>query len=173
MEGHAAQSMFFTERVIVLSAAIAAGDATSGTGSAKRVSTLSWKTARRQAVMAIAPGATVSAGAIASAAVTAAVAEAGSAAAEQAAETARKTFQEGGAGESLPTFTVTGGQVAIVDALVGLGFAKSKGEARRLIAGGGARVNGEKVSDDSFAIWVQGHVRVSAGKKQHGLIVAG
>src|SRR3984893_18109570 len=28
MEGHAAQSMFFTERVIVLSAAIAAGDAT-------------------------------------------------------------------------------------------------------------------------------------------------
>src|SRR5262245_20714353 len=28
MEGHAAQSMFFTERAIVLSAAIAAGDAT-------------------------------------------------------------------------------------------------------------------------------------------------
>jgi tyrosyl-tRNA synthetase len=97
----------------------------------------------------------------------------GRGAAEQAAETARKTFEEGGAGESLPTFAVTGGQIGIVDALVGLGFAKSKGEARRLIAGGGARVNGEKVSDESHAISVHGDVRVSAGKKQHGLIVAG
>jgi tyrosyl-tRNA synthetase len=97
----------------------------------------------------------------------------GPAAAEQAAETARKTFDEGGAGESLPTFTVTGGQVGIVDALVGLGFAKSKGEARRLIAGGGARVGGEKVSDESYAIPVTRAVRVSAGKKHHGLLVAG
>ena len=94
-------------------------------------------------------------------------------AAEQAAETARKTFEEGSAGESLPTFPVTGGQVGIVDALIGLGFAKSKGEARRLITGGGARVNGEKVSDESFAIAVRGEVRVSAGKKHHGLVVAG
>ena len=97
----------------------------------------------------------------------------GAAAAEQAAETARLTFEEGGAGDALPTFAVTGGQVGIVDALVGLGFAKSKGEARRLIAGGGARVNGEKVSDETYAIAIRGEVRVSAGKKQHGLVIAG
>ncbi|WP_374944781.1 tyrosine--tRNA ligase [Sphingomonas sp.] len=97
----------------------------------------------------------------------------GAAAAEQAADTARRTFEDGGAGESLPRFKVTGGQVGIVDALIGLGFAQSKGEARRLIAGGGARVDGEKVSDESYAIAVRGDVRVSSGKKLHGLVIAG
>ncbi len=67
-------------------------------------------------------------------------------AAEAAAETARRTFEEGSAGESLPSFAVTGGGIGIVDALIGLGLCASKGEARRLVQGGGARVDGEKVS---------------------------
>ena len=94
-------------------------------------------------------------------------------AAEQAAETARKTFEEGGSGDALPTFAVTGGQVGIVDALVGLGFAASKGEARRLIAGGGARVNGEKVSDESYAISVAARSACPRAEKHHGLVIAG
>jgi tyrosyl-tRNA synthetase len=97
----------------------------------------------------------------------------GMAAAEQAAETARRTFEEGGSGDALPTFAVSGPTIGIVDALIGLGFAKSKGEARRLIAGGGARVNGEKISDEGYSIAVQGDMRVSAGKKLHGLVIAG
>jgi tyrosyl-tRNA synthetase len=95
-------------------------------------------------------------------------------AAEAAAETARKTFAEGAAGDALPTFAVAGGSVGIVDALIGLGFCASKGEARRLISGGGARVGGEKVSDEAATIAVGGDpVRISAGKKHHGLLVAG
>ena len=51
-------------------------------------------------------------------------------------------------------------------------FPASKGEARRLIAGGGARVEGEKVEDEALVIPVAGApVRVSAGKKKHGLLV--
>jgi tyrosyl-tRNA synthetase len=97
----------------------------------------------------------------------------GRAAAEAAAETARRTFEEGAAGDALPTFRVAG-EVGIVDALVGLGFSKSKGEARRLIAGGGARVGGEKVADEGLTVAVGAEpVRVSAGKKHHGLLVAG
>ena len=89
----------------------------------------------------------------------------------QAAETARKTFEEGAAGESLPTLSVAG-PIGVVDALIGLGFAASKGEARRLIAGGGARVAGEKVADDAAVIDVAGEpIRVSAGKKHHGIIL--
>lgn len=88
-----------------------------------------------------------------------------------AAETARRTFEEGAAGEALPTHAVTGGSIAIVDALVALGFAASKGEARRLIKGGGARVDGVKVEDEAMVITVDGaDVRVSAGKKNHGLL---
>jgi tyrosyl-tRNA synthetase len=96
----------------------------------------------------------------------------GRAAADEAAETARRTFEEGAAGEALPTFTVPGGEIGIVDALVGLGLATSKNEARRLIKQGGARVAGEKVEDESLTVAVGPEpVRVSAGKKNHGLLV--
>jgi tyrosyl-tRNA synthetase len=91
-------------------------------------------------------------------------------AATLAAETARRTFEEGSAGADLPTLAVSG-SIGIVDALIGLGFCASKGEARRLIAGGGARVDNEKVADEAFTIVMAGNpVRVSAGKKHHGLL---
>ena len=94
----------------------------------------------------------------------------GKEAANLAAETARKTFEEGSAGADLPTLAVAG-SVGIVDALIGLGFCASKGEARRLIAGGGARVDNEKVVDEALTIVMSGNpVRVSAGKKHHGLL---
>ena len=94
----------------------------------------------------------------------------GRAAAEEAAETARKTFEEGAAGGALPTLAVSGGSISVVDALVGLGFCASKGEARRLIKGGGARVEGEKVEDEARVVTVAAPVRVSAGRKHHGLL---
>jgi tyrosyl-tRNA synthetase len=97
----------------------------------------------------------------------------GQAAADEAAETARRTFEEGSVGGSLPTFVVSG-SIAVVDALIGLGFAKSKGEARRLIQGGGARVAGEKVTDEAMNITVGAEpVAIAAGKKNHGLLLAG
>lgn len=97
----------------------------------------------------------------------------GRAAAEEAAETARRTFEEGQGGDALPRLSVAG-EIGVVDALIGLGFAQSRGEARRLVAGGGARIDGEKVSDEARMIAVTaGPVRVSAGKKHHGLLVRG
>ncbi len=95
-------------------------------------------------------------------------------AAEQAAETARRTFEEGGSGDALPAVTVEAGSIVIIDALLQLGFAKSKGEARRLVAGGGAKVNGERIDDDTLMISVADEpIRVSAGKKNHGLLISG
>lgn len=90
-------------------------------------------------------------------------------AADAAAATAAATFA-GGAGENLPSFAVVA-PITIVEALVGLGFAASKGEARRLVAGGGARVDGEPVTGDSQM--VAPGARISAGKKRHGVIAAG
>jgi tyrosyl-tRNA synthetase len=66
---------------------------------------------------------------------------------------------------------VAEGAIGIVDALVGLGLAASKGEARRLIKGGGARIDGEKVADDAAVVNVgDAPVRISAGKKLHGVL---
>ncbi len=93
----------------------------------------------------------------------------GRAAAENAAETARKTFEEGHAGDALPTLAVAG-EIAIVDALVSLGFCASKGEARRLIKGGGARIDGVKVEEEATMVAVTREVRLSAGKKHHGVL---
>jgi tyrosyl-tRNA synthetase len=89
-------------------------------------------------------------------------------AARGAAETARRTFEEGTSGEALPMLKVSG-RIGLVDALVGLGLCASKNEARRLIAGGGARVNNIRVDED-VTIEVADDVRISAGKKKHGLL---
>jgi tyrosyl-tRNA synthetase len=92
----------------------------------------------------------------------------GEQAAIEAGETARKTFEEGASGEALPTLRVSGA-TTLVEALVGLGLAASKNEARRLIAQGGARIDGEPMNED-VPIAVTCDVRISAGKKKHGLL---
>ena len=98
----------------------------------------------------------------------------GEEAATRAAETARATFAEGAAGADLPTITVFAPDIALVDALAELGLVASKGEAKRLIKGGGARVGGEQVKDEAARVVLGDEpVRVSAGKKLHGLVVRG
>jgi tyrosyl-tRNA synthetase len=97
----------------------------------------------------------------------------GPAAAAEAAETARRTFEEGSAGGVLPNFAVAG-EIGVIDALIGIGFCASKGEARRLIQGGGARVAGEKVTSEAMTIAVgDTPVAIAAGKKHHGLLIRG
>ncbi len=95
----------------------------------------------------------------------------GSDAAKQAESTAFRTFAKGMADQHLPRITIPEGRIAIVDALVRIGFSESKGEAKRLIKGGGARLNGEPVRDEGHVIFLEGEpVRISSGKKLHGLI---
>ncbi|MDB5714378.1 MAG: tyrosine--tRNA ligase [Sphingomonadales bacterium] len=96
----------------------------------------------------------------------------GETAAAAAAETARKTFDEGAGDAGLPRHAIATPVISIIDALLALNLVASKGEAKRLIAGGGARIDGEKVTDESALIAPGADpVRVSAGKKLHGLIV--
>jgi len=87
-----------------------------------------------------------------------------------AAETARKTFEEGASGGDLPSVDASG-EISVIDALVALNFVASKKEARRMIQGGGARVDGDAVTNEDAVIATQaGPVKISAGKKKHGLI---
>ncbi|HEV7660507.1 MAG TPA: tyrosine--tRNA ligase [Allosphingosinicella sp.] len=92
----------------------------------------------------------------------------GEEAAAAAADTAKRTFEEGAGGEGLPTLRVDGA-IGLIDAMIGLGLVASKNEARRLIAQGGARVDGKTASEDAV-IEVGGDIRISAGKKKHGLL---
>ncbi len=92
-------------------------------------------------------------------------------AAREAESTARNLFEKGDAGGDLPTLDVEDERVSLVDALVAIGFAASKGEARRLIAGGGARIDGEQISDENHIVTKSpAEVRISSGKKKHGIL---
>jgi tyrosyl-tRNA synthetase len=96
-------------------------------------------------------------------------------AAREVAETAAHAFA-GSAAEGLPTFSLSGGApVLIVDIAVALGMAGSKGEARRLIAQGGVRLNDQVVTDAHAGVTgadlgQSGTARLSVGKKRHALI---
>src|SRR5579885_2057552 len=76
----------------------------------------------------------------------------GRAAAEAAADTAREVFESGGAGEALPQIAVSRVAlergVAAFELFARAGLAASNGEARRLIKGGGARVNDAIVTSE-------------------------
>ncbi len=92
-------------------------------------------------------------------------------AAQAAEETAAATFSGGGVGADLPVLALPAEGIGLIDALVGIGFAASRGEAKRLIAGGGARIDGEAVCDENLQIaGSSAEVRISAGKKKHGVL---
>ena len=105
----------------------------------------------------------------------------GEAARATAAETARRTFAEGATGEDLPTVEVQRAELAAgipaFDLFRRAGLAVSNGEARRLIKGGGARLNNAPVTDEMQAVTIadldeEGLLKLSAGKKRHALVRA-
>ena len=65
--------------------------------------------------------------------------------------------------------------LSVITALNMVGFAKSNGEARRLIRGGGAKLNDNAITDEdamiSLADFQDGGVKMSAGKKRRALII--
>ena len=97
--------------------------------------------------------------------------------ARAAQETAIKTFEQGQAGDDLPTVEIDCiDGLGILDAFVAIGFCASKGEARRLIKQGGLKVNDQTVSDENRRLSPSdikdGLVKLSSGKKKHGLLKA-
>ncbi|MBI1205733.1 MAG: tyrosine--tRNA ligase [Azospirillum sp.] len=100
-------------------------------------------------------------------------------AAAEAAETARRTFEDGAAADGLPTIELPRGVlaagIAVIDLLSTAGLAASKGEARRLIRGGGARLNDRPVDTETATATERDlgggdTLKLSAGKKRHALI---
>ncbi|HIJ39394.1 MAG TPA: tyrosine--tRNA ligase [Rhodospirillaceae bacterium] len=102
----------------------------------------------------------------------------GSAAAAEARETAQRTFEQGAAADSLPTVILSSQALAegipAFALFVQAGLAASNGESRRLIQGGGAKINDQTVSLETEIITTanlrDGAIKVTAGKKRHMLI---
>ena len=60
---------------------------------------------------------------------------------------------------------------SILDLLVELSFVQSKGEAKRLIQGGGVKLDGEKLSDMAFTVKPGMNVVLQAGKRKFAKLI--
>ncbi len=104
----------------------------------------------------------------------------GDEAAHAAAETARRTFAEGGSPEGLPSIDVARAELEAGASVAALlhraGLASSNSEGRRLIRGGGAKLNGATVGDEN-AVATTADLRgdaltLAAGRKRHAVLRA-
>jgi tyrosyl-tRNA synthetase len=102
-------------------------------------------------------------------------------AAEAAAETARRTFEEGARADTLPTVSVPRARlaagIAAFELLHEAGLAESRNEARKLIKGGGGRLNDKPIAGDTATVGEgdldsSGTLKLSAGRKRHVLVRA-
>mgnify|MGYP001430319724 CR=1 FL=1 len=105
----------------------------------------------------------------------------GEKAASEAQATAQTVFEQGGLGGDLPVIEIEKGALEgglnVIDMLVEAGFCASKGEAKRLIKGGGARINDVSVGDIDAKITSsdlndQDQIKISSGKKKHAILKA-
>jgi tyrosyl-tRNA synthetase len=102
----------------------------------------------------------------------------GRAAAEKAEATALETFEGGGTSADLPSIDIDAAKLeaglGLLEAFVLAGLAKSNGEARRLVQGGGAKINDAAQDDISVTLSnsdvKDGSVKLSFGKKRHVLL---
>ena len=98
--------------------------------------------------------------------------------AEHAAKTAQETFEQGANSAGLPEVAVAKAELEAGIPAFKLfqmaGLANSGGEARRLVKGGGARLNDVQITDAEQNInaddLTDGQLKISAGKKRHVLI---
>ncbi len=103
-------------------------------------------------------------------------------AATAAAATAHAVFADGGSGSELPQTVVPRDLLAhgilAFELFSRAGLAASNGEARRLIRGGGARVNDAVIESETSTISLDhldpmGLIKLSAGRKRHALVRPG
>ena len=100
-------------------------------------------------------------------------------AAQKAEATARDTFEGRGKSADLPSVAVGSRQlkngIGLLEAFVLAGLAGSNGEARRLVQGGGARINDAAQNDIARTLTQSdikdGVIKLSAGKKRHVLLM--
>ena len=92
-------------------------------------------------------------------------------------KTAHKVFTEDSSDENLPTLEMLNTEIidgiSFTQALVRTGLVSSGKEAKRIIAGGGARLNDQVINDAGFMLYaadLQKTPKISASKKKHALI---
>lgn len=92
--------------------------------------------------------------------------------AKKAIDQAQSIF-EGNSIDSLPKleYNIQNDEKSIFQLIKNLGLASSGGEAKKLIRGGGVKINDKKVEDENLDISKIGEFKLSVGKKKHYWII--
>ncbi len=72
--------------------------------------------------------------------------------------------------QDIPSVTIENGK-GILDLLLDLKFVQSKGEAKRLIQGGGVKIDGDKISDLNYTLNIESEAVLQAGKRKFAKLV--
>jgi tyrosyl-tRNA synthetase len=88
---------------------------------------------------------------------------------QDAAASAERRYREVASGslpEKLDTLTLPFGEITIVELIKAAGFAESNSDARRLISGGGIRLDGETITDSGSMLRGEREIILSRGKNR-------
>ena len=84
-------------------------------------------------------------------------------------------FNKNETDEILPSVNIIDYKISLINALKLLNFVQSNGEAKRLIRGNGAKINDKIINDENYILSIENYkdkkVKVSFGKKKHGLLI--
>jgi tyrosyl-tRNA synthetase len=88
---------------------------------------------------------------------------------------AANTFNNVMTDNAIPSAIIGNLEIKFIEALRILKFVNSNGEARRLIKGNGAKINDIVINDENYSLskeeFNKGYVKISSGKKKHGLLI--
>jgi tyrosyl-tRNA synthetase len=68
--------------------------------------------------------------------------------------------------DDIEEFKITGNEIGIIDLILKVKFASSKGEAKRLITQGGVSLNGDKISDPVTKLKIENGMILKVGKRK-------
>ncbi len=96
-------------------------------------------------------------------------------AADKISSSSAKLFSKSSIDDTMPSVVVTNCEIGLIEALKILNFLNTNGEARRLIRGNGAKINDIVINDENYILsdkdYENGKVKISYGKKKHGLLI--
>ena len=97
----------------------------------------------------------------------------------KAMKTAQETFKQNSVGSELPSYQISfsnSNTISLIDALCVSNLCSSKGEAKRLIRGGGAKINNKQLLNENHLIHIEDFgldksLKLSSGKKNHAVLL--
>ena len=97
----------------------------------------------------------------------------------KAMKTAQETFKQNSVGSELPSYQISfsnSNTISLIDALCISNLCSSRGEAKRLIRGGGAKINNKQLLNENHLIHIEDFgldksLKLSSGKKNHAVLL--